>query len=159
MIDRTSKWYMAGTNQSVPYTVIAATGLGTIGISEYARNKFCIRVEPTCEGMFELESHFRINDGWRLPGDNEARENRFEKRVYAPLGDRAPLADTVKFALLTLISDGQKFEVNPEAPEWATRMVAHAVLVAQVRALKVRGCNLASRWSAASLARHLLQAA
>lgn len=151
------KWYMAGTEKTGLYHVIAITGLGTMGLREYAMGRFRIRVEPTVEGMFALESRFKRSDGWKQPGDNEARENRFSKTVAGPLGDRAELLRLVKFVLWTLVSDGRPFELNPAGANWATRLLSHDVMVAEVRALKVPGCNFASRWSTATLANYLVK--
>ncbi len=157
MIDRSSKWYMAGTNPTEVYNVIASTGLGRVGLREFAPGRFRIRVEPTFEGMMELETPFTRKNGWRHPGDNAARDNRFEISVDAPIGHRKALLSLLKFTLWTLVADGRPFEVNPDGARWATRPISHDVMVSAVRARKVPGRNFASRWSTASLAKHLLK--
>jgi hypothetical protein len=148
---------MAGTQPTDLYNVIASTGLGRVGLREFAPGRFRIRVEPTFEGMMELETPFTRKEGWHHPGDNAARDNRFSKSVDAPIGNRKALLDLVEFTLWTLVADGRPFEVNPDGASWATKLISHDAMVSEVRARKVRGSNFASRWSTASLAKHLLK--
>ena len=69
MTDQSSKWSMRGSDPRTTYSVVAATGRGAVGICQISPNRFRIRVEPTCEGMLELENFFTRGNGWKQPGD------------------------------------------------------------------------------------------
>lgn len=147
-----SIWYLAGTERTGAYNVLARTALGTIGVRELSDGSVRIRVEPTEAGAAVLASAFPRSGGWKQPGDSS--ENRFSTVVDG--SDRAGYEDIVKRALHALVAGGNVPRVNPKGRVFARRMLTKEALVSEVRSrANVAGKNLASTWGIEALCRKL----
>lgn len=114
-----NKWYMAGTQGTGEYTVVAQTYRGRVGFRQcekigeavYAR----VRVEPRKGKVLPALSR---EAGWKQPGDEG--QPRYSKMVAAG----APLKAAIKEALVALgVGKLKRVEVNPNAPDWVKELV------------------------------------
>lgn len=76
-------WYMAGTEGTGAYSVLAITSRGRVGVRKFS-NLARIRVEPLCK-CDKVGDVLTDKAGWKQPGDND--QNRFSK-VVATSADR-----------------------------------------------------------------------
>jgi hypothetical protein len=105
------KWYMAGTEGTGEYQVIARNALGRLGFRSLG-SLIRVRVEPSSdETASQLAESFSRERGWKQPGDNG--ENRFS--CVVTIGDTA--VKTVEGALKSL-SAGDRLDRNTKVRYW-----------------------------------------
>jgi len=170
MVNNISLFFMAGTEGTGKFIVIAATSRARVGFRPIAGDRFRIRVEP---GVPSSESEFTpspapagelttalTRPSWKQP---DAEQNRFSIVVIGEKALREQLAVALR-AACTAGGESVAFipVVNPAAPEWARHLVIAATtpapaddtaertaLIAKLRAAKVKGVN--SRWGTPAL--------
>jgi hypothetical protein len=124
------KFYMAGTEDTGQYIVVALTQRGRIGVrllngssakSMAAAKCARIRIEPTHINNAAATMAKKLPQKlWKQPGQNG--QNRFSIEVH---GGGKKLKRKVRDGLKALgIEDGLKVTMNPIAPKWAQKLVA-----------------------------------
>lgn len=107
--------YMAGTEGTGKYVVLARTGRGKVGI-RHLGGSYRIRVEPFGERFVpKLAEYMSRVDGWKQPGDDE--QNRFSKVVL-----EAGLKEHVTTALAGIGHNVLVSKTNTDAPEWVSAL-------------------------------------
>jgi hypothetical protein len=112
-----NKFYMAGTEGTGDYTVIAVTDLGRIGYRVLG-SAWRIRVEPATEKASAALKAVCAKPEWKQPG--EGGQFRFST-VQATDGDHR---DALVVALTVLLFGAQTVDVNPDLEPWLTKLVA-----------------------------------
>jgi hypothetical protein len=144
------KFTMVGTEGTGKYVGVA-TSRAQVGFRDLGNGTFRVRVEPV-EG--EREALAPSFQGWKTGIGGS--EFRFSKVVSG----ETELKATVGHALKAISAKG-RVAVSANCPDWVVEAVKankpeteaqeHKRLVTAVKALKVPGCNLAARWSIATL--------
>jgi len=108
-MDKSSKFFMGGTDGSGEYVVIALGERGRVGVRRLADTKYRIRLEPV---DFDGDLHEEIADylegEWNRPEDSD--HHRFS--ICSENKEQ-----TLAFLSMALKGIGDIEEVNPEAPE------------------------------------------
>ncbi len=112
-------WYMAGTEKTGQYVVVARTHLGRVGYRKLD-NSARVRIEPIDDQVAQnLTKHF---GGWKPYGSNG--QPRFSTVVE--WGEATAIAlSTALQALDAKMS--LSLEINPNAPKWARALVKNPV--------------------------------
>lgn len=114
-----SKFYMAGTEGTGEYIVVACTALGRVGYRELG-GETRVRVEPSDQQAAEAMAGL-FAEGWKHP---DSEQFRFSRVVC---GEEA-VTEAVSLGLKAIGAEVQKgVEVNPSAPDWAKALVASPV--------------------------------
>lgn len=101
-------WYMAGTEGTGEYHVIARNNAGRIGIRPLENGTVRVRIEPSSEVYADqLAEYFSQEKGWKQPGEGD--QNRFS--LCPSKGKEATL--TVKSALKALKRNSGKLTRQP----------------------------------------------
>lgn len=109
--DPTDEWYMAGTEGTGEYHVIAKNNIGRLGIRPVG-GSVRIRIEPAGDKeIAALADSFTVEAGWKQPDMSQQRFSRFLSK-----GDEATQA--VVDALKVLEAAGHKLERNSAARLW-----------------------------------------
>jgi hypothetical protein len=130
MTKKKNPFYMAGTEGTGKYVVIAKTGRGRVGVrpldgctldtmvgADHAR----IRVEPvTQKSAARIAGVLTVAKGWKRPGDDGQR--RFSRVVYDG-GEKLKLQITKALTAIG-VGNGLKVTMNPKAPKWARKLVS-----------------------------------
>ena len=73
-------WYMAGTEGTGEYRVIARNDAGRIGVRVLEDGDVRVRIEPSgSDGTTALAMHFTAEDGWKQPDFMQPRFSRVFK--------------------------------------------------------------------------------
>ena len=134
MAKANGKFFMAGSEGTGQYVVIARTARGRVGIralcgtvdSIDSLHEARIRVEPfNRPGV--VAKMAPILTGWKQPGEDG--QHRFSRVVNA---ESAHVLDPLKaaFKAIGIGPSGLKLEVNPAAPQWASTLIAEAAVEA-----------------------------
>jgi len=115
--DTTSEWYMAGTEGTGDYKVIAMNSAGKLGIRPLEGGSVRIRIEFTDEGRSKLEKSFVLEEGWKQPSFTQ---QRFSKVL--PNGTETVQA--IVAALKVLEKAGDKLKRNSAERRWRKYMSA-----------------------------------
>jgi hypothetical protein len=106
---KNNKWYMAGTEGTGKYVVIASSALGRVGFRDLG-GSVRVRVEPTnAEKAKDMAGTFA---GWKQPD----KQLRFSLVVSGK-------KDVNKAVKLALKSIAGILKVNPAAPDWAKALL------------------------------------
>ncbi|MES2007006.1 MAG: hypothetical protein V4436_02780 [Patescibacteria group bacterium] len=130
MTKKSNAFYMAGTEGTGRYVVIAKTARGRIGVRALGGclvdqiTKLVnarVRVEPVKKSatVTKMADVLSIGGGWKQPGDDG--EHRFSTVVE---GGGKKLKLRVEKALVALGAGSLVTEVNPDAPAWAKDLVS-----------------------------------
>jgi len=108
-MNKDSKFFMAGTDGSGQYVVIALGERGRVGARRLGDDKYRIRIEPVeFDGDLHEEIEEHLKGDWSHPEDSD--HHRFsicsENKVQ-----------TLAFISMALKAIGEIEELNPEAPE------------------------------------------
>lgn len=143
-------FYMAGTENTGSYVVLANSGFGRVGVRYLADGTVRVRVEPSNEiGAGELAAI--LGEGWKQPGDGG--QPRFSRVVKQD--ELRAVVQTV----LDRLAEG-KLVANPAAPAWVSDCIRTAEfnasmeqnkLAIQAGVLKLPGSNFADRWTVRTL--------
>ena len=115
-VPETDPWFMAGTEGTGAYRVLAESSFGRVGYRivpvflglTYVR----IRLEPSDEAHAATIAETLTRDaGWKQPGDND--QNRFSTVI--PTGEDAVRALEVAYAI---IKRGRPLAYNPALPDY-----------------------------------------
>jgi len=98
------KWFMAGTESTGEYLVLAVSPLGRLGVRDF-HSAYRVRLEPTPEGSDKIAEILTRELGWKQPGDQD--QNRFSFFSY----DAEELKEALKLGLKAL---GAGIEFNPD---------------------------------------------
>lgn len=115
----TTPWFMAGTEGTGQYAVLAQSSFGTIGVRPLGGG-VRIRIEPSDPAHAErLAEHLTRQAGWKQPGDD--RQNRFSI-VAQENSDQAREALQLAYGL---VKRGRPLTYNPaDMPEFVTALLA-----------------------------------
>lgn len=105
-----NRFYMAGTQGTGQYIVVALSARGRVGYRPLS-NSARVRVEPASQEAAELLAQSLSN--WKQP------DGQF--RFSTVTGSEAALHAALEKALIALGSEG--LEVNPDAPDFAKKIV------------------------------------
>jgi len=109
--DPTDKWYMAGTEGTGEYHVIAKNNVARLGIRPVG-SSVRIRIEPAGDKeITALADSFTVEAGWKQPDMSQQRFSRF-------LPKNAEATQVVVDALKVLEAAGDKLERNSAARLW-----------------------------------------
>lgn len=92
-------WYMAGTEGTGEYKVVAVSDIGRVGYRVLAGGSVRVRVEPEQGNSSLFGSHFPSPD-WKQP---DGWQNRFSAVVSAAEAD-----ETIRYALRVLEESSQR---------------------------------------------------
>lgn len=126
---KSGPYFMAGTEQTGKYRVIAITKLGKVGYRELNgacdNNYVRIRVEPADEKAAAKMSQSFSRDKWKQPGQND----QFRYSIVVTENDAGEFIGTalkaigaIKKTAVTKAIQGLRtagIQVNPNAPGWA----------------------------------------
>ncbi len=128
-MEKLNAFYMAGTEGTGEYVVLAKTARGRIGIRvlegsgtllkdvEFAR----IRVEPTTvSAANKIGQLLTPEKGWKQPGEDD--QNRFSTVVKGSDKFRTRVVNALK----ALGAEDLVVTANPDAPKWAQGVLASA---------------------------------
>lgn len=108
------KFYMAGTERTGEYVVLATSSYGMAGYRLLPDGSVRIRVEPSdAAHAAKLAAVLTDAAGWKQPGDND--QDRFS--IVALKGGEALAALNQAFAL---IKKGRPLAYNPDAPDYVS---------------------------------------
>ena len=142
---------LANSTREMKYTVIKVPR-ANVGYRALGSGKYQIIVEPAFDArdQFKLalrDYHWDAVRGFLI---KEVSEDALRKTVLA--------------AVETVGLKNRNIFVSTKCPRWLSNALRRSLdrkdkgrkrMIAAVKKLKVRGCNLASRWSTKSLRRHL----
>lgn len=146
-----SDFYMAGTEGTGRYSVLLKSALGRVGVRFLTGDMFRLRIEPASPAAAATLAPNFPDGTYKQPGN--AGQDRFSMVGY----DKATLSDHVAKAVAALVKGGD-VKVNNDVVEQLRPFLPDLEspkLVAILRFHKVPGCNLAPRWSKASLERQV----
>lgn len=115
-----NKFYMAGTEGTGLYVVVAATALGRVGFRPLDNGQTRVRVEPSDDGSAEAMAE-QFGHGWKQPDDHQLR---FSLVTEGETATAQALSVGLK-AIGATVAEG--VEVNASAPDWAKALVASPV--------------------------------
>ncbi len=126
-----SPFYMAGTEKTGEYVVLAVTKRGRLGIRNLGDHGFRIRVEPNGRGnLARLRRRLTAeklvrDDGWKQPGDNS--QSRFSRVVF--YADRASkfVAEALEAIGYQAFKYTRKLPKKGTLPAWAAAMFSAAI--------------------------------
>lgn len=117
MAKKRGKFYMAGTEQTGQYVVLAVGPMGRVGFRDLGGN-YRVRVEPSTRKVVSfMKKHFGAD--WRQPGDGG--QFRYSKVVFGEAGCKAAL--TTALTALGAANARKEVKVNPDAPAWAKELI------------------------------------
>lgn len=113
-MENSNKWYMAGTEGTGEYVVIAQTPRGRVGFREFYPGNFRIRIEPAKVKDPKMAKMLLREDGWKQPDH--------QPRYSIVVRNEELLHRGVKQGLVAIGCGIKGTEINPDAPEWARQM-------------------------------------
>lgn len=160
-----AKFTMVGTEGTGEYVGLA-TDNGQVGFRDLGGGEFRVRVEPAAGREETLAPHF---PGWKTGiGGKE-----FRYSTVVSTGETG-LRQALTQALTALLATGEVSEVSQGCPAFVSEIASSVKakpqtvpvaeveertrLIAEVKRLKVPGCNFASKWTLATLREKVAQA-
>jgi len=126
-----SKFYMAGTDKTGEYVVVAVNSAGKLGYRDLGCD-FRTRFEPSEATQSAVAEVLTKHTGWKQPDDDGGL--RFSRLAE---GDKANLLDALRTCLHLMEQHGDSLDINGEAPDWAKKICgapssSRADIIAQV---------------------------
>lgn len=117
-----SEFYMAGTEKTGEYFVVAVSSLGRVGCRDLGWG-FRVRVEPSSEAAAAELAMVLQAPEWKQPGDDG--QNRFSCVIEdADLESRYDKLMAVLLSVVEVLNRGDAIKNNPEpVPAWWIQMV------------------------------------
>ncbi len=123
------EWYMAGSEKTGEYVVIAKTSVGRIGYRDLGDEGFRVRLEPAQDKIKDVAK--KLSD-WKRPNGQQ----RFSKEVEGGEDEiiESPLYEALKEGLMAMM--GEEVAINPNAKAWAKELVATCARAYVVKKVK-----------------------
>lgn len=107
-MDYDNKFYMAGTEGTGEYLVLAVTPRGRLGYRTLSSGRSRVRIEPAKEAHLKRFSELEVLEAWKKPDS----QRRFSVMTFSSEG----LTQALKTGLVVIGAGIKGTEINSDAP-------------------------------------------